>query len=105
MSSVGGVVGAWTYPRIVRQILTSRSTPQPAIMKTPRGGTERLLALYRVPRSESNLVGEALTEDGDDDEEDGGDGVCSRHCCWYEVGLWFGLSGIWNWNRIRCMVC
>lgn len=28
-----------TYPRTVRQMLTKRSAPQPAIMKTPTGGT------------------------------------------------------------------
>lgn len=28
-----------TYPRIVRQMLMSRSGPQPATRKTPRGGT------------------------------------------------------------------
>ena len=28
------------YPRTVRQIFMSRSAPQPAIMKTPTGGTK-----------------------------------------------------------------
>ena len=28
-----------TYPRIVRQMLISRSAPQPAMKKTPKGGT------------------------------------------------------------------
>ncbi len=28
-----------TYPRMVRQMLTRRSAPQPATRKTPRGGT------------------------------------------------------------------
>ena len=27
------------YPRSVKQIFTKRSAPQPAIMKTPAGGT------------------------------------------------------------------
>lgn len=42
---VGGRAEDWTYPSSVRQILTSRSAPQPAIMKTPNGGTGRPLAL------------------------------------------------------------
>ena len=29
-----------TYPRMVRQMLMRRSAPQPAMRKTPRGGTE-----------------------------------------------------------------
>jgi len=65
----------------------NKSISHPAIMKTPRGGTGRLSALPRGPRSERSLVTEGLTEDGDDDEEDDGDGVCSCHCNWYGVGL------------------
>lgn len=35
-----GFNGVGPYPRIVSKILMRRSAPQPAIMKTPTGGTE-----------------------------------------------------------------
>ena len=36
-----GVLGMLTHPRRVKQILIRRSAPQPAMKKTPRGGTVR----------------------------------------------------------------
>ena len=38
--------GGAAYPRMVRQMLISRSAPQPAIMNTPTGGTTRRRVSY-----------------------------------------------------------
>jgi hypothetical protein len=36
-----------TYPRIVRQTLIQKSTPQPEMRKTPRGGTGWCVSIGR----------------------------------------------------------
>lgn len=41
-----------THPNNVRQILTKRSAPQPAIMKTPMGGTVVTVSLFSLPYME-----------------------------------------------------
>ncbi len=64
------------YPRQVRQMLMRRSAPQPAMRKTPRGGTGEedgvsVWWMLRTQRRESHgRQGEGLTEDGDNDDED-----------------------------------
>lgn len=40
--------GELGYPSSVRQILMKRSAPQPAIMKTPTGGTTLKVSKFRV---------------------------------------------------------
>ena len=72
-------------------MLISKSAPQPAIMKTPTGGTRERSALLtllipscestRVPfSSDSSSAGAGeLTEDGDNDDQDGRDGVRAGH--------------------------
>ena len=37
-----GEKGGEAYPRMVRQMLTRRSAPQPAMQATPAGGTVRV---------------------------------------------------------------
>ena len=66
-----------TYPSRVKQMLTKRSAPHPATMKTPTGGTvsrqqTELMVVCRV-----NTRPLLLTEDCDEDHEEGGDGF--RH--------------------------
>ena len=63
---------ARTYPSIVRQMLMKRSAPQPAIMKTPTGGT-----ILNVSRKKKlgRLALDKHTEDGDDNDQDRGYGV------------------------------
>ena len=63
---------ARTYPSIVRQMLMKRSAPQPAIMKTPTGGT-----ILNVSRKKKlgRLALDKHTEDGNDNDQDRGYGV------------------------------
>ena len=65
------------YPRQVRQMLMRRSAPQPAMRKTPTGGTtegNRISIQRYQTRSSGTIEGEetpALTKDGDNDDKNG----------------------------------
>lgn len=65
-----GGSGEKTHPRMVRQILISKSAPQPATKKAPAGGTGG-----SVSWCESGGSGVWRTDYGDDDKED-----CADHC-------------------------
>lgn len=54
-------------------MLMSRSAPQPAIKKTPRGGTAEILSQRRL--SELGRRG-ALTEDRNNNDDDGRESIC-----------------------------
>lgn len=71
------------YPRIVRQMLTRRSAPQPATIQTPRGGTVDLqsqgqlflgsqaaLIYCTVDTAVQERCGKRLTDDGDNHHQD-----------------------------------
>ena len=67
--------GEKAYPRTVRQMLMRRSAPQPAMRKTPTGGTagigeESALSIGRLGVGRVEIE-RRLTEDGDYDDEDG----------------------------------
>ena len=64
-----------TYPRQVRIILISRSAPQPAMRNTPTGGTGWRTCQRRVFSATDEWGTGKHTQDRDNDEENGGDGV------------------------------
>lgn len=66
------------YPSSVRQMLMRRSAPQPAIMKTPIGGTTE------GGKGQQDFWDEQVgrngnTENGNDDDEESGDGIDVGH--------------------------
>lgn len=70
------------YPRSVRQMLTKRSAPQPAIIHTPTGGTVGRIRYYAQSPISRRLALVGLTEDGYDDDQKRANGVCACHFVW-----------------------
>lgn len=70
-----------TYPSSVRQIFMRKSAPQPAIRKTPTGGTKggRLVRSGCDGGGVGCLVKMGHTENGDYDQKDGRNRVDSGH--------------------------
>lgn len=67
-----------THPSTVRQMLMRRSAPQPAIMKTPTGGTTD--SLGNGSRKRDGIWKRGMhTDDGDENDEEGRNGVGACH--------------------------
>lgn len=77
-----------SYPSNVRQILIKRSTPQPATIKTPAGGTIATALSVHIQRDDSLRASASqetaklqLTQNCDEDQEEGRDKTHSDSCC------------------------
>lgn len=69
----GFVWGIGAYPRNVRRMFISKSAPQPAMRKTPRGGTGEERCQQGVHCRKER---EVRTEDCDNHHENGGERIC-----------------------------